>query len=61
MGILPMSNTGILPVVFPEESRAKMALLRTGKMPVLRVLRDDEHPRDAFLAAFVGAAGGDDV
>ena len=36
MGILPMSSTGILPVPDSGEGRAKMALLLTGKMPVLR-------------------------
>ena len=39
MGILPMSTTGILPVVFSGDCRAKMALLLTGKMPVLRPVR----------------------
>ena len=36
MGILPMSTTGILPVVFPDNCRAKRALRLTGRMPVLR-------------------------
>ena len=35
MGILPMRTTGILPVVLSGDCRAKMALLLTGKMPVL--------------------------
>jgi hypothetical protein len=35
MGILPMRTTGILPVVISGDCRAKMALLLTGKMPVL--------------------------
>jgi len=36
MGILPMRPTGILPVGDPAKSRARMALLLTGRMPVLR-------------------------
>ena len=36
MGILPMRPTGILPVGEATESRAKMALRLTGKMPVPR-------------------------
>jgi hypothetical protein len=36
MGILPMSLTGVPPVQASKDM-AKMAMLLTGKMPVLRV------------------------
>ena len=36
MGILPMRPRGVSPLAFDAPGRAKMALLLTGKMPVLR-------------------------